>query len=227
MVKKLTFEDRYKQIFVEIEKRHKKWDLAIVPFEDARQIILVVINKNYHTYNEKKGEFVKWVNKVITNAIYNIWRDNLTKYSKPCILGCVFNTGGETCSKTSSGKQCSECPLYRKWEKRKKSHHAVKQPLPLDNHAQEVGNIQSDFLDIDAAKKIIDAKMKERLIPREYKIYYALMIQNKPEEEVAKLLGPTKKQNKSRMYLNYQQLLALRHKFVTLAKMIIESEDLA
>lgn len=224
----LTFEERYIEICRWVDKRRRKWDLHNVPWEDARQIILIHIYRKYNLYHAEDGPFGNWVNRVISNKIKGIWRDKYTNYARPCVMGCVFNTGGDTCSQTASGKQCEECPLYKSWVKRRKAAHDVKQTLPLESHIQEVSNQPGDFLDIEAAKTVIDAKMKERLTKTEYRIYRALVIQGKSEREVARLLGPDKKKKrKSRMYGNYQELLRLRHHFVDMAKDIIKSENLA
>ncbi len=122
------------------------------------------------------------------------------------------------CSKTSSGLQCAECPLFRDWVKRKKDHHAVKQALPLENHTQEVHNIQSDFIDIEGKKKIIDKEMRKRLNRANYRIYKMLIIKGMTEREVGETLGG--KQN--RLYPSYQTVLAARKLFVKVAKEIID-----
>lgn len=241
---KKTFEERYPEILYEINKRENKWDLNCLEFEDARQIILTKIFQKYHLFDEDKVingkpvEFSHWVQRVITRAIYSLWRDHLAVYSRPCLGNpkygmerCAFNTGGDLCSKTASGKQCSECPLYKEWEKSKKNQHDIKQPLALDNHTQEVSNIQSDFMDIADKKRVIDEKMKTRLDPEEWKVYELLMIKGGTEKEAAIMLGfkerKVGKTGKKTMFPGYASVLKLRHQFVDMAKEIIESEDLA
>ncbi len=237
----LTFEQRYEEIVREIDKRKNQWTLNSMAFEDARQIILIHVYKKYHLFEEskvidgRKVEFTHWVNSLITHKIYGIWRDNLAIFSRPCVGNprdgmerCAFNAGGDLCTATKSGKQCSECKLYKDWETRKKDHHAVKQTLTLENHSQEVSNIQSDFTDIEEKKRVIDEKMKERLDKQEWKAYKMLIVDGKTERQAAQALGFKKKRGKkSRMYPGYLKILALRHKFVELAKEIIENEDLA
>lgn len=235
-----TFEERYNEICFQLDKRESKWDLAVVPWPDARQMILIRVYQQYHKFNpakrDKMGqpvEFSHWVQKTISNAIYNIWRDHLSKYSRPCLGNpkhgmerCAFNAGADLCSATKSGKQCGECKLYRDWENGKKSQHDIKQPLPIENHSQEVSNIQADFTNIEEKKLVIDVKMKERLPKDEWRIYRMLMIENRPEAEVGKAMGFKKKRG-ARMHAGYQNLLKLRHKFVDLAKLIIEQEGWA
>lgn len=244
-MQKLTFEDRYDSINYEIEKRRARWDVGTVDFDDAKQIILVRIWRKYHTFNESKiiddrpVEFVHWVNRVITHAIYNIWRASSGNSNRPCVgnsenghCRCVFNGGDDLCTKTPSGKQCAECPLFKDWERRKKSQHAIKHTLSLEHHAHEANSIQSDFLDIKGKKALIDAEMKKCLEPHEWRVYKHLIIKGGSEEEAAKLLGfkqraKTKNGRKPKTYAGYSAILKLRKMFVELAKRIIENENLA
>lgn len=230
MSKALSFEDRYDEIVREINKRESKYDLHSVPFEDARQIILLRIWLKYHLYDESKGPFPNWVQRLITNAILTIWRDNLTVHSRPCVMGCVWNAGGDQCEKTKSGLQCAECPAYKSWENSyKKDRFSIKQPVALDHHSQEVNNQQSDFIDIDAKKQIIDREMKRRLTKEEWRVYKLLIIDDGTEIAAAKLLGfkQEKDADKKPMFNGYWKVLELRHKFVAVAKKIILEEDLA
>ncbi len=237
--KHLTYEDRFSQIEFEVDKRRRSYDLHTVPWADARQIILLRIWLKYHLYDEEKGPFPNWVQRVITNAILTIWRDNLTVHSRPCILGCVWNAGGDQCERTPSGRQCAECPAFKIWEQSyKKDRYSIRQPVALDNHTQEVNNQQSDFMDIEGKKVIIDNEIKKRLYKlgttgkQEWRVYKLLMIKGGTEQQAAKLLGfkqdtKRKKRGKRPMFNGYLKILELRHKFVALAKIIIEEEALA
>ncbi len=228
---KIPFEARYNEIGHWVEKRRRGIDLAMMEWQDVKQQIIVRVYQQYAHFDPAKGEFKKWVNRVITHKICSIWRDNLAQFSRPCITGkggCPFNCGGGTCSKTPSGLQCGECPIYRDWEKRKGSHHAIHLPLSLDNHASEVHNSQSDFTDIAAKKKLIDTRMKEKLTRMEWRIYRLLHIKGLSEEEVAKQIGFKKRRAAgARMYDGYAAILAAKHLFVKTAKLIIDEDDLA
>lgn len=239
-----TFEQRYDEIVFEIEKRRAKWDLAAVSFDDAKQIILIKVWSKYHLFDENKiikgsrTEFSHWVNSVITRTVYNIWRDHLGIHSRPCVGNiengykrCPFNGGEDLCTKTDSGKQCSECPWYRAWEKKKKGQNAVRQTLSLEHHVNEANSIQSDFMDIGDKKAIIDRKMKERLKPLEWKIYKYLIIKGGTEKGAAKLMGfkdkaKTKNGLKPKTYAGYSAILKMRKMFVKVAHKIIEEEGL-
>lgn len=226
MEDKPPFETLIKQVEAQIDKRRGSWKLTAVAWEDVRQMIMTRAWVQYPLFHPEKGEFSHWLSRLITNAMTNILRDNHGIYSKPCILGCVFNTGDSTCSKTRSGRQCSECPIYRDWEKRKLDHFNVKQTLPLETHEQEVNSIQGDFLDMEGAKTVIDEKIRLKLTRQEWRIYRLIYIQGKTEHEAGKALGYKRKPG-SKLAPGYLTLLNARHKFVVLAKQIIEDENLA
>jgi DNA-directed RNA polymerase specialized sigma24 family protein len=228
MADKPTFESLIPAIETQIEKRRGSWRLTSVAWEDVKQLILTKVFFKYDSptagYIPEKGPFSHWLSRVITNTMTNILRDSHTKFSRPCVTGCVFNTGGDSCSRTTSGIQCSECPIYKRWEERKLDHYRVQQTLPLENHAQEVNSMPSDFIDIAGSKDIIDAKMKDKLDEHEYSIYCMIYIEGKTEKEVGKLLGY--KKTGAKTYEGYQMLLKLRKHIVLMAREIIEEENL-
>lgn len=219
---KIPFEERIPEIKRELERRRNKWTLSTLDYDDVIQIIISHIYVKYNTFNAKKGEFSHWVNRTISNQTKNLLRNHLTSFSRPCIQKCNFNLGGDDCSFTSSGKQCAECPLYAKWEKKKKDHFNVKQTVSLCNHEQEVNNLPNDFSDLDGAKLIIDQKMKIRLNEDEYRIYKLLYIENIEPEQVGKILKYKKAKNSD--IPGYQMLLKLKKKFIKIAKEIIKEE---
>ena len=221
----IEFESRISEITHEINKRRNKWTLKQLDFEDVSQIIFIRVFQKYNQYDEKKGEFVKWLNRLISHCIINILRDEYTKYVRPCILGCPFNLGDNSCGYTESKIQCNKCPVFARWKDRKEDHYNVKQSLPLENHVQEVSNIQHDTLDIARAKSIIDAKMKERLNHHDFQIYDLMFIQNKTPQEVGIIMGLKLSRNSN--VPGYQILRKAKKQFVELAKEIIENEGLA
>ncbi len=230
----LTFEQRYDAIVDQIEKRRKKWTLASTSFDDIKQVILSRVYLKYHTYDHKRPEgFSHWLSAVISSVIKNALRDLHYIHSRPCIQGrggCVFNTGNGTCSKNSSGIQCSQCLAYKLWEAKKKAHNAIKQTLPLENHLREVEMRPTDSVDIEAAKLVIDREIKEKLNLHEWRMYKMLYIQNKDEREVGRLMKykATKKDSTSKkMYPGYLTILKFKKKVVMLSREIIEDQNLA
>lgn len=231
----LSFEERYESIVKEIDKRRAKWTLASVPFEDVRQEILIHVSIKLYQFDESKvtGDketgFLRWLNRTISNQIRNKVRNKFSKWSRPCLStaenprGCPFNTGGDTCSKTSTGLQCGECLAYRKWEKRKLAHFQVQQTLPLENHAQEISNIQADTIDIASKKEVIDRRVMEKLTKYEQKVYRMLFIQGRSERDVGKAL---KLRKTSRMFAGYSYIHKFKKKVVKLARIVIDEDGL-
>lgn len=219
-----TFEQVLPILNKELKKRKSSWTLASIDFEDVCQIITIHVFEKYDQYNEKKGEFSHWVNRIISNRIHNILRDNYYKHNRPCV-GCLLNLGGDTCSFTTSGTQCSECPLFARWKQKKESHFNVKQTLTLETHSQEVNNTPCDFIDIGAKKQIIDEKMKLLLSSAEYSWYILLYINHSSPEEAGEKLGFKKGENSE--IPGYQMYLKAKKKIIQLAQKIILEEGLS
>lgn len=229
-----TFDDKYAELVNWINRRRPKWTLSRVPFEDARQIILIYFARHWD-YDPAKGEFSHWANSVITSQIKNIWRDHLTKWSRPCILGCTDRIGEEACRVTPSGKQCSECPLYAEWARKKGQQFNINQTLSIDapTNGAQAYNVQSDFVDVEARKRQIDEFMKVRvtkgkLTKSDHKIYRLLYVKGLSERETAKQMGFSKslKGKKERMFNGYGAILASKHRLKEAVKEIIEEEGL-
>lgn len=214
--KRMT-DEHVKIALTEIKKRRTRWTLISIDFDDIIQMVMLRIIKKYHKYSKEKSEFSHWSNRVISNCIRNILRDNYTKYSRPCILGCCHSLGGTSCAWTQSGTQCAECPLYRKWQQNKQDNFNVNQALSLENHIQEVHSIQVDSVPIDESKKIIDVQMKNKLNNFEYDIYKSIFIDEKDEKEVVAALKAKGCE---------VQIRKLKEKFVNVAREIILQEDL-
>ena len=114
--RKLRFEDCYEEINVEIAKRRHKWNLSALSwldYDDVSQIIRIHIHKKWHLYDQKK-KLSPWINRIISNQIKNLIRNNYGNYVRPC-LKCAAAEGEAGC--TIYEKQCSDCPLYKNWEK--------------------------------------------------------------------------------------------------------------
>ena len=198
--KKPKFEEVISQIDTEIAKRKNKWNLTAInwmDFDDVSQIIRIHIYKKWHLYNAEKP-LAPWLNRIISNQIKNLIRNNYGNYARPC-LKCEAAEGEDLCKIYE--KQCSDCPLYANWEKGKKSAHDIKIPLPLENHEQEVFNMREDRVDLQKNILKIHQKMKESLRPIEWKVYVFLYIENLTEEEAEKKMGyKTSEKNRSPGY---------------------------
>ena len=161
--KQFSYSDKAKEIDEEIGKRRNKWfldSLAWFSFDDVEQIIRAHIFKKWHQWDQRRP-LKPWINKIITNQMKNILRNNYSNFVRPC-LNCPFNQSGPSqdghslCGFTKTGLQDSSCPLYAKWEKTKKSAYQIKMPVALENHSHEVFCMQDKFLDIDLARDKIN-----------------------------------------------------------------------
>lgn len=228
-----TYEDKSDEIDIEVKKRRGKWfldSLAWFDFEDVEQIIKAHIYKKWHQWDQRRS-LKPWINKIITNQMKNILRNNYSNFVRPC-LNCPFNQscatkdGGESslCGFTKTGLQDSSCPLYAKWEKTKKPAYGIKMALALENHTNEVGAMQDDSFDIIASQEKLNLQMKKQLSPKQFVVYDLLFIKNLDEEEVAKKMGykTTEKGRKA----GYKQIKNLKKMFKQKAQEILATEDI-
>lgn len=221
-----SFEDQIDTIEDQLNKRRSKWHLHAVTwmdFDDVKQLIRLHIRDKWHLWDQSRP-IEPWLNKLITNKMTNLIRDNYGSFSRPC-LKCGANEGADLCSVTRSGKQCSECPLYSKWVKRKKIAHDIKLPVSyddIDNFSihETVSNGPYEFIDYNSSIDTVHHKMKEKLKPEHFNIYEMLYIFNLSEDEVAKKMGY--KRNKYNNKNKYKQLENYKKQFVETARVLIK-----
>tara|TARA_B100000212_G_scaffold342604_1_gene331224 strand:- start:31063 stop:31869 length:807 start_codon:yes stop_codon:yes gene_type:complete len=231
----VTFEDQYETINKEIKKRKGKWfldSLAWFDFEDVEQIIQAHIYKKWHQWDQSRP-LGPWINKIITNQMKNILRNNYSNFVRPC-LNCPFNqskssidpgiTSGSLCGFTSTGLQDSECPLYAKWEKTKKSAYDIKMAVTMENHTGEVSAMQDPQLDVDRAIEKLSQEMKKHLPEKQYKVYKMLYVEHKSEEEVAREMGY--KTSETGRKAGYKQLKNLTKIFKEKAILILKKGEI-
>lgn len=230
-----TFEEKYEEISVEIKKRRGKWflnSLAWFDFQDVEQIICAHISKKWHQWDQSRP-LGPWINKIITNQMKNILRNNYSNFVRPC-LSCPFNqsrssvdtgiSNGSLCGFTSSGLQDSECPLYLKWEKTKKSAYDIKMAVTIENHAGEVACMSDKQIDIDRAAEKLNEQMQKVLPEKQYKVYKMLYVDHMDEVEVAKIMG-YKTSEKGRK-AGYKQLKNLKKIFKEKAISILKKGEI-
>ena len=218
--KKKTFEECIKDIDTEIRKRKNKWNLtslAWMDFEDVSQIIRIHIYKKWNMYDQKKP-LAPWLNRIISNQIKNLIRNNYGNYARPCVK-CAAAEGEGECY--IYAKQCGDCPLYAYWEKNKKRAHDTKLPVSLENHSQEVFSIETDSFDVEHAAEQLHKKMEKVLKPVEWKVYNLLYIENKDDKDVAKSMGYITSE-KNRLP-GYKQIKNIKKRIITKAKKILDS----
>tara|TARA_A100001037_G_scaffold228053_1_gene206084 strand:+ start:1371 stop:2204 length:834 start_codon:yes stop_codon:yes gene_type:complete len=234
-VELFTFEDKYKEIDLEIRKRKGRWfldSLAWFDFEDVEQIIRAHIYKKWDQWDQSRS-LGPWINKIITNQMKNILRNNYSNFVRPC-LNCPFNQSkcttdpgikpGSLCGYTKSGLQDNECPLYAKWERTKKSAYDIKMAVTIEHHSHEVGTMHDQTIDIDSAAQKLHAEIKKELPPKQYLVYEMLYIKNMDEVDVAKVMG-YKTSEKGRK-AGYKQLKNLKKIFKEKAESILKKGDI-
>lgn len=186
----MTFEENAEAIIKEIEKRRGKWRLESIKhldFDDVKQEIFIHIWSKWEQYDPEKP-LLNWVNRVITHQMINKIRNHYGIFARPCI-SCDMNQGGDSCSYTKSKVQCSECPLYREWEKKKKSAYEIALAKELDYHPSEYSYDQDDEIDYIGFLERNELKIKEEINPTAHKIYRYIFIEGHTEEEAAIHMG--------------------------------------
>jgi len=223
MAKKPKFENCIDNINTEILKRKNKWNLTAIAwmdFSDVSQILRFHIYKKWHLYDSSKP-LAPWVNRIISNQIKNLIRNNYSNYTRPC-LKCSAAESDDGCGIYT--KQCSACPLYANWEKNKKSAHDTKLTVSLENHVQEINDMKNENFNLEATAQNVHHKMHKILKPIEWKIYQYLYIDGKDEEQVAKLMG-YRTTEKNRM-AGYKQIKNLKKSIIIKVKKHLYNGDI-
>ena len=221
--KKIAFEKNIEIIDEEIAKRRSKWSLTSlswIDFEDVAQIIRIHIYEKWEQYDPEKP-IKPWLNRVISNQLKNIIRNNYTNYTRPC-LRCAAAEGDDGCRIYVT--QCSECPLYAHWKKRNLNAYNLKLPLSLENHYQEVSSIFDDYVDYDHKIKQLNDKMKEVLKPTELIVYESLFIRHENELSVAKRLGFRTSEKKRSP--GYKQIQNIKKNIIKKVKELFKNGDI-
>jgi len=190
-------------------------------YDDVSQIIRIHIYEKWHLYDSEKP-LAPWINRIISNQIKNLIRNNYGNFSRPC-LKCEAAEPIDLCK--IYGKQCNECPLYAKWEKGKKKAYNVKMPLALDDHLHEISYMSfEDGINVEDYADVLHKKMKEILKPNEWIVYEGFFIKNQEEEEISKLLGF--KSNEKNRKPGYKQIKNIRKKIINKVKKCLSRGDI-
>jgi len=222
METKPKFDDYIEIIDQEIIKRKNKWALTSLQwldFEDVAQIIRIHIFKKWEQYDSSKP-IQPWLNRIITNQIRNIIRNSYSNFVRPC-LRCAAALPDDGCSIYI--EQCSRCPLYQTWEKKKKNAYNIKITVPMTSHEHEVKENWEEGIDIEASAQRLHKRMKVILKPLEWKVYEALFINNEDEKKVAERLGYIT--NEKNRHPGYKQIKNIRKIIIDKAKKIISDDQ--
>ncbi len=221
--RKLKFEDHIEQIDAEIKKRKSKWNLTALSwmdFDDVSQILRIHIFKKWHLYDPQKP-LNPWINRIISNQIKNLIRNNYGNYCRPC-LKCAAAESGDLCY--IYGKQSEACPLFANWMKTRKQAYDAKLPVSINDHEIEINAAEYSDIDIFALMEKLNEKMKEILKSSEWKIYKALYIDNMSEEDAATLMGY--KTNEKNRVPGYKQIKNVKKSIIVKVKKIIASGEI-
>ena len=217
------FEDCIDVIDQEISKRRNKWTLtsiAWMDFDDISQILKIHIYKKWHLYDNSKP-LAPWLNRIISNQLKNLIRNNYSNYCKPC-LKCAAAEPDSACS--IYGNQDDRCPLYKSWVQKKKSAYDVKMALPLEKHKEQINEVQVSPADIELGIFKLNKKLKEILKPNEWIVYEGFYVLNKSEKEIAEQLNfKTTEKNRTP---GYKQIKNIQKAILIKAKKILSKNDL-
>lgn len=218
-----SFEENIDIINKSINSKRYMWRLSAlsyISFDDVAQLLRIHIYEKFCQWDQSRP-IEPWLSSLILNRMNNLMRDNYGRVCPPCNSPpCKFNEGEDKCGFTTSGKKCSECPLYAKWEKTKKSAYNLKLPESVDSSFIGYG---IDSFDIIASSEELNRLMFKLLSPKLAKAYDILYIKNMPDEEAAKELGFFSNEGRKP---GYRQIANLRKKLIAAAKYLISNYDI-
>jgi hypothetical protein len=183
----LLYEDCSAVIDKEIRKRRHKWLYHHIEWDDVAQTIRAKIALRWGHWDQTRP-LAPYVNRIITRHLQNLVRDSYAKLVKPCVK-CAGNEGENFCRFTASKTQCAQCPLYAEWQKSRESAFNVSLPVPIENHIDEVVNIQEDFVDIEDGRQKLTKLLKKHLTPVEYKIYVWFFVEGRDDMYVSQKMN--------------------------------------
>ena len=188
-------------------------------FEDVSQIIKIHIYNKWHLYDAKQP-LRPWLNRIISNQLKNLIRNNYGNFTRPC-LKCAAAEENEGCKLFK--KQCIDCPLYEYWNKNKKDAQNLKIPISMDYHSIEVKNISYSTDNFESNKNKLHKKMLSILKPLDRKVYELIYIQHKSDEEVAQIMNYTTSE-KGRPP-GYKHIKNIKKSIIEKVKKVLEKGD--
>jgi len=224
----LKFEEYIPLIDKEIYKRRNKIHLYLseFEFEDIAQIIRLHIFQKWRMLDDTKP-VVNWVNVIISRQIKNFIRNNYSSVAPPCYK-CPMNQGADLCSFTSSGHQCAECPLFKKWETSKRNGFNIRFATSFSAETEGEQPIEEKIelaykgIDWDEALMKLNGFLKKKLPQDLYLVYDFLYVQGRSDKELAEKLGfKTSEKNRNP---GYKQIYNFKQRIIAEAKKIIYEE---
>jgi hypothetical protein len=210
-----TFEECYPEIEKIVERVRQKWTLDAVPhvsFDDIKSIIVAHIYKKWSQYKQDLP-LANWVATITKRQFINQLRNLYLSTQKPC-SDCPCDLGNDQCS--LFGTHSEECGPFAVWKKTKFNQHQARLPLPIENHQHEVYSKDCSDFDYDAAIIKLTSFMRKQLKPNEWKVYEALYVLHKSDEEVARMMGF--KTSEAGRKVGYRRIMQIKKDIIKLAK---------
>jgi len=224
MSDKKIYEDYSGDIDTAIKRQRSRWRLDAVKwfdFDDVSQVIKSHIAVKWHMWDQERP-IGPWLNRVITNKIWNLIRNHYGSYVKPCVY-CEY-ARDNNCLFTASGSQDTSCPEYAKWSKKKKYGLELRTATSLEDSKIQIGNQIDNHFDYDYYFKRLDEMMKGNLSDQHYVAYQMIFFEKSTEEDVALFMGY--KISEANTKLGYRQVKNLKRKFQDIASELLKKEDI-
>ena len=221
--KAYSFEECLPYIDNEIIKRRSRWLLnriSYMDYDDVSQIIRSHIFRKWEKWDQSQP-LPNWVNAVISHQTRNIIRNIYTSYVRPCVQ-CPANEGGDLCR--IYGKQCSECPVYKNWEKAKAKKHAIELAESFEEVEETLKSKLTTHKDLNYTAEQLHQWILPRLTNIQRKVYTLLFIDNLEEIEVAKRCGY--RTSEAKRSAGYKAIEKMKKIFVKVAKVVMEEKGI-
>lgn len=218
------YEDYQDQINDAVSKQRSRWKLEAIrwiDYEDVSQIIKSHIAEKWHMWDQSRP-FRPWVNRLITNQIWNQIRKHYGSFIKPCVR-CPY-ARDENCLFTASGEQDTSCAEYAKWAKKKKNGLELKTASSIEDSTVQISEKYDSSFDYKLYLEKLDQFMKIKLSDQHYKAYKMIFFDKATEQEVAEFMGY--KLSKKTDDIGHRQVKNLKRKFADMAKQILKNEDI-
>lgn len=230
-----TYEEKKDIIDELLAIRRKSWKDRVsskmvssyMGYDDVCQIIRIHFYKKIGQYDSKQP-FERWANRIITRQFTNIAQKNYGKFAPPCISKpCPWNLGANVCGKTESRTQCSECPLYAKWERKKQSGYNIHFATSIEtegfiHHQSDVEVPQS--CDEEETRLKFHSQMLITLPERLRQFYQWIYVEKVSEDQLALLMGLKTNENGRRP--GYRQIQNIKKDLERRGRLMLDDFDL-
>ena len=224
MSDKKIYEDHAEDIDAAIKRQRSRWRLDAVKwfdFDDVSQVIKSHVAVKWDMWDQERPNG-PWLNRVITNKIWNLIRNHYGSYVKPCVY-CEY-ARDNNCLFTSTGSQDASCSEYAKWSKKKKYGLELRTAASLEDCQIQIGNQVDNHFDYDYYFDRLNELMRVQLSEKNYIAYQMIFFEKSTEEDVALFMGY--KISETNAKLGYRQVKNLKRKFHEIASKLLKKEDI-